>query len=63
MRKVIGGLVLLMGAALLILLRTGTAPHACEANPSFLLQGTMSDCAARNPKPVEATEAVLAKIE
>ncbi|MDB6104128.1 MAG: hypothetical protein JWO52_4127 [Gammaproteobacteria bacterium] len=51
MRRFLGTLLILAGAAILILLRIGTDPAPCETSPLFVLQGTMDDCAARNPKP------------
>lgn len=62
--RVVAALVFAIGVALLIALRiVGTPDEWCEANPSFLLQGTMQDCAARNPPADLPLESALARAE
>jgi hypothetical protein len=65
MRRLAGAIIFLAGIAILLVLG-GHIPSACERNPSFMLKGTVDDCAAGNPTPKAALPgdgSVLARTE
>lgn len=48
MRRIVDGLIVVLGLGVLLLLEVYTGPHSCQDHPFFILQGTSEDCAARD---------------
>jgi hypothetical protein len=48
MRRVVDGLIVLLGLGGLLLLGFHDGPHPCSDHPWFTLQGTSVDCATRD---------------
>jgi hypothetical protein len=60
MRRVINGLIVLLGLGALLLVRFFDGAQQCQDHPFFTLQGTIEDCAARQEVSVSKAVGAVA---